>query len=163
MSDRDYRRDEPGILHALRVEAARAERHRILDLLANEAHQQRRQPGGDDRRKTPGRTAAELEHAIELIDATNPWVATAGGELHAAVNSSCDSVEVYGYDPDPAGQDGEEESMPVRLVTVDGAESTVATAYLTLDEAALLAQALTTLVEQIRAGRATREPTAVAP
>lgn len=148
----------PGILRAMRAEAREVERERVRRLLEEaEANNLRhaRESGSKKPESTGyGRRATGIREALELLD-TAGKTAFAGdmaGLVYAVLNSACDSVELYEWDPVD-----EVEEMPVRLVVVDGADSTMASAYLNLDEAEQIFRDGLALVELIRRRRAERE------
>jgi len=130
---------EPG---ALRADIGRVERIRLLDLL---------------RTQTGGRRGS-YRAAIELLEERLPGLHydsdSGPGLLWGSVSGPCDSVELYEFDEDDAA--GEPEPMPIRLVVVDGADDSVAGAFLSLDDAEQVFRDGLGLVEKIRHQRAAR-------
>lgn len=155
----------PSVLRALRAEARRTERERILDKLrvaevdadknARDSHSRRPAVTGW------GRRAAAFRQALDLIapEPANAWAVDCG-EPWSMLVTSIDSIELYGYDPNPAEQEGEEETQPVRVVLIDGGADVVGTAYLSLEDADQLLADLQGLVARLREERAARAPAA---
>lgn len=135
---------EPGVLRAYRAEAARRERLRLLHVLRVAA-------GGAGRDGSRGsyRAAVQLLESHSDSDLHDPD--SGPGALWASVTGGCDSVELYKYD-EPT--DGVPETEPVRVVVVDGADSLVANAFLSLDDAEKIFQDGLALVQKIRNDRA---------
>lgn len=148
-----------GVLRGVQAEAARAERQRILTVL-NEASLALRA----EARKSvhpnltgAGRRARALDWAAATLISPrdNPWAGSPGAH-HGGIENGCDTIDIFWYDPDPADNGGEEEPLPVRLVTHDGAESITATAYISLDEALRLIDQLTGAVRAVQIARRKR-------
>jgi hypothetical protein len=153
----DPRFDMPGILRALRAEARDVERERVRRLLEDaEADNLRRARESGSRKPEStghGRRATGMREALELLESAGrtSYAGDHAGGIYAVMNAACDSVELYQYDPTE-----EVEEMPVRVVVVDGADNTMASAYLNLDEAEQIFTDGLALVEQIRRRRAER-------
>jgi hypothetical protein len=155
--------DDDGALRALRAEARRDERRRILDTLADTAAEYERRAAPSRRPAVTGwgRQAAGLRRAAELIEApmnghwSDPDVV---GNTAAWIANDCDSVELYTHDPWPLDElTPEQEPYPVRIVVVDGGDDTRASAYLSVDDAAEVVDQLGRLVENVRRARAERQ------
>jgi len=150
MSDNDlYAIHQPSLLRLFEAQARVKERVRLLEIL--EAEQQRcgleagRLPRASN--TAPGRRAAAMAAAINLLVPDNPWI-DRDDECFASITGSCDVVELYRYDPPT-----EPDEMPVRLLAIDGAVDVTATVYMTLEDADELGHHLIRLVESIRAAR----------
>ena len=155
MSEQVVSVTEGGVLRCVRSEARQDERTRILDELRVATDRADREAAATRSDKpaltAPGRRAAGLRAAIELVEQVAP---NDVGEQWAAVGSY-DSVELHWYDPA-----GERDELPVRLVCNDNAEAVTACAYLSIDEAEQLFADGLGLVDKLRRERA--EPAAEA-
>jgi hypothetical protein len=128
---------EPGLIRAMRADAAHRERVRLLDLLRRLASA-----------KTRGSYAKAVDAILAGSPATYPYD-DGPGTLWASIGGACDSAELYEFDvPD---EHNVPEPMPIRLLIVDGADDSVAAGFFTLDEAEQLFLDGLQLVARIRA------------
>jgi hypothetical protein len=144
---------DPGLLRAVRAEARREQRTRMLDQLRMAQHhadQAADATGGQHAQLTrEGRRAAGLAAAIELLEEAEPEL----GDEWARITGDVDGVDLYWYDPP---DEDEPEGYPVRLVVSDGADLVTAAAYLTLEEAEQAGTELLALVAARRRDRIDR-------
>jgi len=149
------------ILRAVRADAARVERQRILSMLNDQSIADRRMAGtGRGAGNTNvAKRAAHLDYAAGLISAKGSmWAGETAGEHVLTVENHCDSIDVAWYDPDRDGEpDWEQEPLPVRLIVNDGADNTQATAYISLEDAEVLAMGIAALCQTIHERRDARE------
>jgi hypothetical protein len=140
--DSGYNPPLEAALRAVRAEARRAERIRILDDLSIDQVEAE----GSHRNSKRGRETFGLRRARELIDPKayddGPWTEQIG-----MVITGCDTAEV-GIHPED-----EEAPMPVRLRVHDGAEGTTADAYMSIDDTDQLIEALQLARDRARAAQ----------
>lgn len=132
------------VLRAVRAEATRRAKTAVRDLLidwATRAAQTAEATGSTRPDMTAdGRYAAALRRTVDRLDVAYPEP----GEQWSQV-CDLDSVEVWHYPGPPA----EPDPAPIRIVVIDGADNSVASAYLSVADARTHAGDLLALLDKI--------------